>query len=1048
MRLRQLISAVLLAGSFTAVSQTKTAVKAWQGTLTLPTYEEGLPDPNPPFDVYSTTRFNYPYTLRTNLTGEKHEHAWRAIYLENQYLKCTVLPDIGGHLYTCIDKVSGQSMFYDNTAIKKAQIGYRGAWAAFGVEYNFPVSHNWVSMSPVDFSFAQHNDGSASVTVGNIDRVYGMQWSVELILRPGSTLLEEHVTLYNRSDVRHRYYWWNNAAVRVWDDSRVQYPMRWTASHGFTEVEPWPVVNGKDLSLIGNHTDGPVSLFVHGSREPFMGVWSPHTNTGTAHFSDYDAQPGKKFWSWGRDADGLHWRTALSDDASAYVEVQSGLFRNQETYAFLEPGQTINFHEFWMPVRGTGGISRADKAGVVYIHRKDSAVHIALNVNQTISGAHLTVSAAGKILWEGSAALKPEAIWTKDLPTAASPVSFRLADSKGHILLEHTEGLYDWDNPKDIQTGPQSAYRIPEEKRRSEDDWLQLGAQNELNGKLVQAFDIYSAAVAKYPESFALQMAAGRLAAGLLRYDEAVTLLQAVQRRDTSNAEIGYYLGIAQEGLQNNRAARTAYEIAFRQAELRPRAALKLGEMSLREGNIHQAVSYFEKTDVSDERAQEELAVALRVDGQAQRAAPLVKALRMQYPLSGLLGEEASAPDMPHLAADPERVIHLAAQYMQLGQYKSALALLQRTYPTVPADQSEPGAVLPQNYPMVRYHAAFCEYKLGFETASTLHAAQQLSPDLVFPSSAADLQVLSWAISASPDDAKAQMLLGNLLFAKGSYEAGIQHWIAARKIDPALKVLDASLGKAELQIQNDPSAAMRYLQEGIENHPENPDLYSSLDAAMSVANELPAARAKMLERYPSKATMPANLVYQLALTEAEAGRFEDALGYFQGRFFPSEEGGVAASQVQNEIRLMQAEAAASAGNCQYAKVVLQDDPASYFVNGASAQANLRLFGLAKACQEGKIATERLHDAAQATGAADAVWAKQAGGDVSLQQALTDAEGQVDRSSYTGWWWLNIGLLRRQVGDTQGAKAAFHQAFLLPDSLMSHHWTRVATQSAK
>jgi hypothetical protein len=56
-------------------------VKVWQGTLTFPTYEEGPPDPNPPFDTYQTTRFNYPYTLRTNLTGVKADHASRAIFL-------------------------------------------------------------------------------------------------------------------------------------------------------------------------------------------------------------------------------------------------------------------------------------------------------------------------------------------------------------------------------------------------------------------------------------------------------------------------------------------------------------------------------------------------------------------------------------------------------------------------------------------------------------------------------------------------------------------------------------------------------------------------------------------------------------------------------------------------------------------------------------------------------------------------------------------------------------------------------------------------------
>src|SRR5205823_9692362 len=75
-------------------------VKVWQGTLTLPTYEEAAPDPNPAFDQLATSRFNYPYTLRTNLTNKRTDHKWRAIFLENEYLKCSVLPDLGGHLYT------------------------------------------------------------------------------------------------------------------------------------------------------------------------------------------------------------------------------------------------------------------------------------------------------------------------------------------------------------------------------------------------------------------------------------------------------------------------------------------------------------------------------------------------------------------------------------------------------------------------------------------------------------------------------------------------------------------------------------------------------------------------------------------------------------------------------------------------------------------------------------------------------------------------------------------------------------------------------------
>ena len=99
--------ALILLAALPALAQ----VKVWEGVLTLPTYQEGLPDPNPPFDVFATQRFNYPYTVRDKLTDRRVDQAWRALYLENEYLKCSVLPDIGGHLYSCTDKLNGQEMF-------------------------------------------------------------------------------------------------------------------------------------------------------------------------------------------------------------------------------------------------------------------------------------------------------------------------------------------------------------------------------------------------------------------------------------------------------------------------------------------------------------------------------------------------------------------------------------------------------------------------------------------------------------------------------------------------------------------------------------------------------------------------------------------------------------------------------------------------------------------------------------------------------------------------------------------------------------------------
>jgi predicted Zn-dependent protease len=1040
-------------------------VKVWQGTLTLPTYEEGAPDPNPPFDTYQTRSFSYPYTLRTTLTGSKSSHSWRAVFLENEYLKCTVLPDIGGHLYTCVDKISGQPMFYANPSIKKAQIGYRGAWAAFGLEFNFPVSHNWVSMSPVDFACAPHDDGSASVWVGNIDRPYGMQWQVELVLRPGSTLLEQKVTLYNRSDVRHRYYWWSNAGVQVWDDSHIEYPMRFVASHGYTDVYRWPVdAEGRDLSVIKNQTGGPVSFFVHGSHEPFMAIWNPHTQTGIAHFSEYREVPGKKIWSWGVDPAGLDWRAALSDNHSAYVELQAGLFRNQETYSFLEPGQTIRFSEYWMPVRGTGGVSRANKSGVVHFDHHATDVLISLNINERLDGAQILLMQNGTSLWTGSANLAPETTWSHSVSPkpGTGKISFELKDSSGRLLLKQTDGEYDWDPESTIKTGPQSGWQIPEPDRRSEDDWLQMGRNRELNGTLIAAFDTYRSGLATYPQSQSLQFAAGRLAAALQRYEEAEPLLRSAQSRDTSNSQIAYYLGIAEDGLGHARDAETAYEIAYRQAELRGAAAIKLAEQRARQQDFKSAASFLKDAVAAEPenfRAQEELEAVLRVSGERAEAEDWAKRGLAADPLSAFLKEDSGQPDVAYLAADPHRVLRVSAEYMRLGLYAQALDVLDRSYPAVAADRSEPGTVLPQNHPLTLYYSAYCKQQLGQNAQQNWKAASESSSSFVFPSSDTDKTVLEAALTASESDATAHYLLGTLLFSKGLYDTAMNHWAAAKQIAPHMQVIDVDRGDALLRVKGDPRRAIDAYREGLRNDPDNAEVYVGLDEAMSVTAASAAERAAALSQFPaadaSDSKMPAELVYQLALTRAEAGQYEPALALFKDRFFPSKEGGATSAEVLFEVRLMQAGEFARTHNCTQADGILSGRPAGMSLDARSSRDDVKLAGLAQSCGQVKQAKDLLQRAVAAKGPACAAWSLQAerllrandGADLDkkVAESLAQTESQLRASSPSGALLYSAGMLQVALHRTQQAKTSLDEVLILPDVHMSHHLAREALQ---
>ncbi len=550
-----------------ARAQRPQPTRVWDSVLTLPSYAVGAPDPNPPFDLFGDGRPNYPYPILDRLTDRRAPRAWRAIWLENEYLRCAVLPELGGHLYSCTDKVNGQELFYANGAIKFAAIAYRGAWAAFGVEFNFPVSHNWMTVSPVSVAHAGDLDGSGSVWIGNTDRVYGMEWLVQLTLRPGRAVLEQNTTLYNRSEVRRRFYWWTNAGVRVSDDSRIVYPMKYTASHGYRDVDTWPVDRrGTDLGVVGNHRYGPVSRFSHGSREPFMAVYHPRLDAGVVHYSAPTDLPAKKFWSWGGDPDGLSWRRALSDDSSAYVEVQAGLFRDQETYAYLQPHERIRFAEYWLPIRQLGGLTRANPDAALRLWREtagdSTTANVALNVTRDLPGATVELRGAHGAALSGRISLTPRTTYRSRGRIAADegPLTFTLRDRNGAVVLTHTEGVWDYTPDALVRTGAVPERPAGPAERRSEGEWLAAGEELERGGAALAALAAYREGLARFPQSLPLERAAGRLAVTLMQYAPAEPLLYDAVARVATDHESAYYLALARLALGDTLRARLLLE--------------------------------------------------------------------------------------------------------------------------------------------------------------------------------------------------------------------------------------------------------------------------------------------------------------------------------------------------------------------------------------------------------------------------------------------------------------------------------------------------------
>ncbi len=724
-----------------------------------------------------------------------------------------------------------------------------------------------------------------------------------------------------------------------------------------------------------------------------------------------------------------------------------------------------------MPVREIGGISRANLAGAVHLSRQGNTLLAALNVNQAVPRATVRILAGDREIFRDNVDLSPPRTWSHQLENAEpqQKYTFELRDAKGSVLLRQTEGEYDWTPAEQIRVGPQPAYKVPDPEHRTEDDWIQLGNQQELDGQLLIALQTYKDALARFPESFELRKAAGRLCASLLRFEEAKDYLEPVRARDTTDAEASYYLGIANEGLGQVREARESFEAAALLPAFRAAAGLRLAELSAREGDLKKAESYLRsvmRSAPDDLRAAEELSATLSAEGQKDESRKLANDWLDQYPERSFLLEQVGKPDLQHLSNDAQRVLNIASEYMRLGMYAQALEVLSRKYPDAVADESEPGVLPPDKHPMLAYYRAFCREKLDQSANADLSAAAKLATDYVFPSRATDLEVLRAALRINPEDATAHYLLGTLYFSRGLTEPALAEWEQARRINPQIPVLHGSLGRALLQTKDNPEQALAVFQEGLRSDPQNVELYTGIDQALSILQRPPKDRVQALERYPDSANMPSDLVYELILNLAESGGFDKSVALFHNRFFPRAEGGTNVRQIWVEVQVQHAISLAQSGNCSLATNIVDNlaepvpdlaftrDGLQPFLR--SARFSYLIGSIYKICGQTDKATRAFERAAEQSGLENAVWSVKASEQLpnfdqnaateKLQNILSRARNNGESGDHSSWWLYNIAMLETALGEDDRAQKEFRQALLAPDQFMAYHLTRLALSS--
>lgn len=150
-------------------------VRVWQQQVTIPTYEIGKAEKAPIFlekRVYQGSSGKvYPYPTIEKISDEKVDREYTAVWLENEYLKVMVLPELGGRIQRAYDKTNGYDFVYYNHVIKPALVGLTGPWISGGIEFNWPQHHRPTTFLPVDYAVEEAADGSGSVLLHDVDRM-------------------------------------------------------------------------------------------------------------------------------------------------------------------------------------------------------------------------------------------------------------------------------------------------------------------------------------------------------------------------------------------------------------------------------------------------------------------------------------------------------------------------------------------------------------------------------------------------------------------------------------------------------------------------------------------------------------------------------------------------------------------------------------------------------------------------------------------------------------------------------------------------------------
>ena len=911
---------VAILGQASAQSATDTP-RVWEAPLEIPTYELNAPNPYPALLDWQRRKWRpvYPYPFLDSLGSTKTNKSWKAVYLENEYLKVTVLPELGGHVYQIFDKTLNRDIIYSNPAMKYAMVAIRGAWVSGGIEWNFPDGHTLTTVAPIDYVTRTEADGSVAVAIGDTERVQRMQWQVILRLRPGTRVLESEVTLNNRREVPGRYWYWSTAGAPAAPDLRFNYPMREAYPHAFWPVFKFPLEKGVD---IGRFSDVPnfLSLFARDSKRDYFGIYYEKSDWGVVHVADHRELPGKKTWTWGTDENGDIWVDKLTDGGGQYVEFQGGRFETQMEHQFIAPHRVEHFFEYWFGVSKMGGAwNEATRDAAVRVDLKDSLATISIAANQRFSQVEFTLVNGNKQLHAGRIDLDPVKVFTTTIAAnPQQPLELTLKNKDGRVLLQ-----YRTDSPVDNNPDFKAARRpIPDPPNAaSAEQSYVAGLALDKKSKERESRDAYFEALKRDPGFAPAHIALGLSFYRSGDYAAAYKHLEAALARNKDAGDAHYYMALVLRAAGLTPEAEEHLLWLVRSGYRESLARYVLGEIALANGDTKKALEHLHQAvllDPRDLKARTVLAVAERLNGNVPAALARINEVANELPIDYFAineqvlinraagntdKEKAAAAQLQHLLSrEPDAVLELAFDYTAIGQQRQAIAILED------AIKSGPSGILAVDksrvHPMLYYTLGYLYQKSGQRERAPAQFALGMKgdPAFVFPHRVEEMEALQAALVTNKDDGRAAYYLGNVVASLNRDEETLPAFGYAVKLDPANTIAQRNYARALWFLkQNREEAATQY-QGAINVSPNDFRLYIEFDKLLT---EMRATdrRIKLLEGAPAAVLAQSGAVQSLAGAYIDAGRFSDAAALLAKTIFTSGEGEDAALGLYRKAHL-------------------------------------------------------------------------------------------------------------------------------------------------